>query len=92
MEQSYPVSGAGNARVKNIQKPMSKIHALHWMSLRFYTWLLCSFAQSCPTLATPWTAACQASLSFTISQSLLKLMAIESMMPFNQLPKGQAVC
>ena len=29
-------------------------------------------AQSCPTLATPWTAACQASLSFTISWTLLK--------------------
>ena len=28
--------------------------------------------------ATPWTAACQASLSFTISQNLLKLMSIES--------------
>ena len=28
--------------------------------------------------ATPWTAARQASLSFTISQSLLKLMSIES--------------
>ena len=28
--------------------------------------------------ATPWTAACQGSLSFTISQSLLKLMSIES--------------
>ena len=27
---------------------------------------------------TPWTAACQASLSFTTSQSLLKLMSIES--------------
>ena len=31
---------------------------------------------------TPWTA-CQASLSFAISQSLLKLMSIESVMPFN---------
>ena len=30
---------------------------------------------------TPWTAACQASLSFTISQSLLKLMSIRSVMP-----------
>ena len=30
---------------------------------------------------TSWTAACQASLSFTISQSLLKLMSIESVMP-----------
>ena len=31
--------------------------------------------------ATPWTAARQASLSFTISPSLLKLMSIESVMP-----------
>ena len=35
--------------------------------------------------ATPWTAACQASLSFTISWSLLKLMSIESAMPSNHL-------
>ena len=35
--------------------------------------------------ATPWTAACQASLSFSISQSLLKLMSIESVMPSNHL-------
>ena len=34
---------------------------------------------------TPWTAACQASLSFTISWSLLKLMSIESVMPSNHL-------
>ena len=42
------------------------------------------FAQSCPTLI-PWTAACQASLSITNSQSLLKLMPIESEMPSNHL-------
>ena len=36
-------------------------------------------------LATPWTAACQASLSFTISQSLLKLTLIESVIPSNHL-------
>ena len=35
--------------------------------------------------ATPWTAARQASLSFTISQSLLKFMSIESVMPSNYL-------
>ena len=35
--------------------------------------------------ATPWTAACQASLSITNSQSLLKLMSIESMVPSNHL-------
>ena len=34
---------------------------------------------------TPWTAAHQASLSFTMSQSLLKLMSIESVMPSNHL-------
>ena len=34
---------------------------------------------------TPWTAARQASLSFTISQSLLKLMSIELVMPSNHL-------
>ena len=32
---------------------------------------------------TPWTAAHQASLSFIITQSLLKLMSIESVMPVN---------
>ena len=35
--------------------------------------------------ATPWTAALQASLSITISQSLLKLMSIKSVMPCNHL-------
>ena len=34
---------------------------------------------------TPWTAALQASLSFTISWSLLKLMSIESVIPSNHL-------
>ena len=34
---------------------------------------------------TPWTTVHQASLSFTISQSLLKLMSIKSMMPSNHL-------
>ena len=34
---------------------------------------------------TPWTAACQVSLSITNSWSLLKLMSIESVMPANHL-------
>ena len=33
----------------------------------------------------PWTAAYQASLSFTVSWSMHKLMSIESVMPFNHL-------
>ena len=41
---------------------------------------------SCVRLfATPWIAACQVSLSFTVSQNLLKLMAIESVMTSNLL-------
>ena len=43
---------------------------------------LSSVAQLCPT---SWTAARQASLSITNSQSLLKLMSIESVMPSNHL-------
>ena len=35
--------------------------------------------------ATPWTAACQASLSITNTQSLPKLMSTELVMPFKQL-------
>ena len=45
----------------------------------------CSVAQSCPTLCDPWTAAHQASLSSTISWSLLRFMSIESAMPSNHL-------
>ena len=35
--------------------------------------------------ATPWISGCRASLSFTISWTLLKLMSIESVGPFNHL-------
>ena len=42
--------------------------------------------------ATPWTAARQASLSFTISQSLLKLRSIESVMPSNHLILCHPLC
>ena len=42
-------------------------------------WFGCSVISD--SLWPPWTAACQASLSFTISWSLLKLMCIESIMP-----------
>ena len=45
----------------------------------------CSVFQSCPTLCDPMNSACQASLFFTISWSLLKLTSTESMMPSNYL-------
>src|SRR5574338_318328 len=44
-----------------------------------------SVTQSCQLFVTPWTAACQASLSITNSQSSPKLMSIESVMPPNHL-------
>ena len=44
----------------------------------------CLVDKSCPTV-TPWIAACQASLSFTISWSLLILLPIEWVMPSNYL-------
>ena len=45
----------------------------------------CSVAQLCPLFTIPWTAAHQAPLSATISQSLLKFMSIESVMLSNLL-------
>ena len=45
----------------------------------------CSVTQSCLTLYDPWTAAHQASLSITNTQSLLKLMSIKLVMPSNHL-------
>ena len=56
-----------------------------------HTWASCVFAFVVPSLrhilisATPSTAACQASLSFTIFQSLLKFMSIELVMLSNHL-------
>ena len=52
------------------------------------TKLICSSVQSLSHVRlfeTPWTAACQASPSITNSQSLLKLMSIESVTPSNYL-------
>ena len=49
-------------------------------------WFVAVQLLSCVQLfATPWTAACQAFLFFTISWSLLKLMSIELLMPSNHL-------
>ena len=43
------------------------------------------FSRSVRLFATPWTAACQPSLSIINFQSLLRLMSIKSVMPSNQL-------
>ena len=53
---------------------------------RFINISCCSVLSCVRLFATPWMTAHQASLSFTISQSLLKLMSIESVMPSNCHP------
>ena len=45
----------------------------------------CSVSKLCLTICDPMTAACQAPLSFTISQSLLRFVSIESVMLSNCL-------
>ena len=59
----------------------------HSEILQCYPWSASQFSHSVmsDSLWPPWTAACQASLSFTMSWSLLKLMSIESLMPYNHL-------
>ena len=57
---------------------------LHWQAVHFLILAVQSLSHV-PLFATPWTAACQASLSFTISQSLIKLMFIVSVMPSSHL-------
>ena len=44
-----------------------------------------SVTQSYRLFVTPWTAACQTSLSITNSKSLFKLKSIELLMPYNHL-------
>ena len=64
------------------------MHSSVWVFLYVTVYIFVVVVQSlsCVWLfVTPWTAAYQASLSFTVSQSLLKLLSIESMMPSNDL-------
>ena len=78
------VDRIGGAR--GSQREALTISVLLAISKRFLTsCCYCSVAQSCLTLVTPWTAAQQASLSFTISCSLPKLISTDSIMPFNHL-------
>ena len=58
---------------------------LGWLIFSFSSFQFNSVTHSCLSLCDPWTAACQASLSITNSWSLLKLMFIESVMPYNHL-------
>ena len=52
--------------------------------IRILSFCCCLVTQSCPTICDP-VDACQASLAFTISWSLLKLVSIKSVMPSKHL-------
>ena len=60
--------------------PYSLVHKSQQMASQSIQLLSCV-----QLFVTPWTAACQASLSITNSQSLLKLMSIELVMPSNHV-------
>ena len=62
--------------------PVINLSTLQWVIFQFSSVQLLSRVQ---LFATPWTAACQASLSITKSWSLPKLMFIELVMPSNHL-------
>ena len=55
--------------------PLQDVNKFNSVQLFSHVWLF----------VTPWTPACQASLSITNSQSLLKFMSLESVMPSNHL-------
>ena len=57
----------------------------HWLNLKSVQFSSVQSLSHVQLFATPWIAARQASLSITNSQTLLKLMPIESVMPFSHL-------
>ena len=65
----------------------SYAHSVHvWGIIYFARVIIILQLLSCVwVFMTPWTAACQAPLSFTLSQSLLKFMSIEFAMPSKHL-------
>ena len=78
----YPKKGNGNSlQYSCLRNPMDR--GAWWATIHQF-----SSVQSLSQVrffVTPWTAAHQATLSITNSQSLLKLMSVESVMPSNHL-------
>ena len=73
-------------REKTVYGPCSTKSESSWIPCKKYTVVVVIQSLNCfQIFETPWTAASQTFLSFTISQSMLKLMSIESLMPSNHL-------
>ena len=79
MWKKFPLIQINNKHLKTI--------VLDQLILKMTQWKIAAFQSlsHVQLFATPWTAAHQASLSFIISQSLPKVMSIESVMPSNHL-------
>ena len=60
-------------------------HGSSHLGIPCYTFVVVLSLSHVQLFENPWTAACQVSLSFTVSLSLLKLTFVESMIPFNHL-------
>ena len=63
----------------------SSMYLLHWQVDSLPLFSSVQRLSCVPLFATPWTTACQTSLSITNSQTLLKFMSIELVMPSNHL-------
>ena len=80
-KENKPVNPKGNQSFHSLEGLMLKLrlqyfgHRISLIQLLSRVWLS----------VTPWTAECQASLSITNSWSLLKLMSIESMIPYHHV-------
>ena len=75
--------GQGWEKVR--RKVQDTVTLSSWVSAQFGTSQFSSVAQLCPTLREPIDCSTPTSLSITNSQSLLRLMSIESVMPSNHL-------
>ena len=89
--KSFAKEGTQNHGISNLKRPLPVVLKTHHTCWNIPQGILFSLFSSVQLLSrdrlfmTPWTAACQAFLSITNSRSLLKLMSIKSVMPFNHL-------
>ena len=85
LQRIFPTQGS-NLGLQHCRQMLYLLsHQLLKDTIMFSSDQFSSVVQSSPTLWDPWTGACQASLSITNSQSSLRLMSIESVMPSNHL-------
>ena len=79
------MSSFSKHRVRIPNEKTASSFLFDWQCLSFLQFSSVQSLSRVRLFVTPWTAACQASLSITNSRSLLKLMSIESVMPSSHL-------